>query len=159
MLMESTAPFLELLSHSPEEFDLISFARLADAGSGAPSGERPVRFAFDCDGITYLGGLVVQDGQHYLHLEALIGILPYTKESPDRRGALLRALNEIKKLAPSRLTVDPRQRIRLDAALTLDGPATPARLMATAALFLARLRHSLNGMARLSTPDKSTAPA
>ncbi|MBU0723760.1 MAG: hypothetical protein KJ904_05180 [Alphaproteobacteria bacterium] len=153
--MDSTAPFLELLSHTPEEFDLTSFARLADAGSGAPTGDRPVHFAFDCDGITYRGLLLETDEGPQLRLEALIGILPYSKESPARRTAILQALRDIKKLAPSRLTVDPRQRIRLDAALPVEGAPTPARLMAATGLFIAQLRQSLQILAGLALPEKT----
>ena len=88
-------------------------------------------------------------------MRALIGILPYSSESTVRRRAILEALRAIGIKEETQLLVDPRQRIRLDVELPLDGPPTPSLLIAKVALFLARLRDHIGQMSTLSLPDTS----
>ena len=154
MLMDAASPFRTVLDHVPDEFDLHTFVKVANSGDGAPHNARPIQFAFDCDGVTYIAQLNDREGEARLSMRALIGILPYSSESVMRRRAILEALQVIGIRQETRLLVDPRQRIRLDVELPLDGPPTPSLLIAKVALFIARLRDHIGQMSTLSLPEK-----
>ena len=159
MLMDPASPFRAVLNHVPDEFDLRTFVKVANSGDGAPHNARPFQFAFDCDGVTYIAQLNDREGEARLSMRALIGILPYSTESVSRRRATLEALRAIGIKQETRLLVDPRQRIRLDVELPLDGPPTPSLLIAKAALFIARLRDHISLISTLSLPEKSDKTA
>lgn len=159
MLMDAASPFRAVLNHVPDEFDLRTFVKVANSGDGAPHNARPFQFAFDCDGVTYIAQLNDREGEARLSMRALIGILPYSTESVARRRAILEALRAIGIKEETRLLVDPRQRIRLDVELPLDGSPTPSLLIATVALFIARLRDHIGQMSTLSLPEKADKSA
>lgn len=100
----------------------------------------PLAFAFSDRGRNFAGLVFRSEDKVRLHLCGEIAPLPYTIQSPETRGRLLRIMRALTRLPFGRVTLDHRQNICIEADLTITGPVTPNRLIAAAALFIARTR-------------------
>jgi hypothetical protein len=64
-----------------------------------------------------------------LHCSALVGYLPYTAQSPEKRHALTRIVLASKRLPSARFSVNHRHQIQLEGAFTLPQPAADADIV------------------------------
>jgi len=122
----------------------------------------PLAFAFADRGRNFAALVFRADSEIRLHLCGEIAPLPYTIQSAEIRGRLLRIMRALTKLQFGRVKLDERQIVCIEADLSITGPVTPNRLIAAAALFVARTRAVVDRVAAEAAvppkPSKQPSP-
>ncbi len=118
----------------------------------------PLAFAFADRGRSFAALAFRAGDETRLHLCGEIAPLPYTIQSAEIRARLLGVMRGLTRLPFGRVRLNERQIICVEADLAIAGPATPNRLIAAAALFVARTRPVVDRVAaEASLPAKPAA--
>ena len=97
----------------------------------------PVDISFHCFGMPFSVRAAAGPDGLLLKLAGVVGHLPYSIESRFAREALSALLSRDPANCHAQLTLDRDHRIMVQGEMPLDGAATPARIVATAATIVA----------------------
>lgn len=100
----------------------------------------PVRFTFECAGITLSARAGRQGDMAWLEVDGELGALPFSAESRDARSSVIAVLLASKLNDYRYFGVSADQRIKLRGEMALTPPLTPASILTSVTQFIIAVR-------------------
>lgn len=113
----------------------------------AENGPKPLRFLFPYGKLPVTGELRLGDGIAELRLFVVVGQLPYSVESRERRRSLREVIKAFTAELGDAVVVSPEQLICVSGAASIAEPLTPCSLVTALVTTLFRVRPVLESLA------------